>query len=449
MQFESDLDSIVDYNYRGYTTLSCDDYEHKVELIWSEKFIAAVEGMDDSLFAEIVKQTIEVVGDDGISKEFSEQWLVIKTLVSSFTDQHIARLAKDQTDKLLSKIDESNIAEDFQRQVRLLADGGKLGFSILGIMILWITNCLSLDDDDGEESKYTELFEKDLLIHSQLLKRKRNGHLTLVQRGYLARLLTRYSNMHSIISKMYKLNESTMSRLKILGRDPVKLMKQHIVYEHQSQQIPGAAREWIQKIINPPKPPLTLAMIQQQVQMVWGEEIRKRDLKKFSKQDLRFSYKRGSTRPPQAVQPTSTDANALFWARILSEIYEGKLIVNVDEWGFSRMMKTNYSYLPSGGGGAILNDRHKGRCNLILGIFSDGEWIGLIKENTTKAFDYWIYLALMLHIIKQSGVDTTKELVVVQDNFAWHHSVQVKRLSNSEHVLMHFLPSYQPTLAGI
>ena len=104
MQFESDLDSIVDYNYRGYTTLSCDDYEHKVELIWSEKFIAAVEGMDDSLFAEIVKQTIKVVGDDGISKEFSEQWLVIKTLVSSFTDQHIARLAKDQTDKLLWRL---------------------------------------------------------------------------------------------------------------------------------------------------------------------------------------------------------------------------------------------------------------------------------------------------------------------------------------------------------
>ena len=184
------------------------------------------------------------------------------------------------------------------------------------------------------------------------------------------------------------------------------------------QQIPGAAREWIQKII---KPPLTLARIQQQVQMVWGEEIRKRDLKKFIKQDLRFSYKRKSTRPPQAVQLTSTDANALFRARILSEIYEGKLIVNVDEWGFSRMMKTKYSYLPSGGGGAILNDIHKGRCNLILEIFSDGEWIGLIKENTTKAFDYWIYLALMLHIIKQSGVDTTKELVVVQDNFAWYH----------------------------
>ena len=449
MQSESDLDTIVDFNYRGYTTLSCDDYEHKVELIWSDKFIAAVERMDDSLFAEIVKQTIEVVGNDDISKEFSGQWLVIKTLVSSFTDQHIARLAKDQTDKLLSKIDESNIAEIFQRQVRLLADGGKLGFILWDIMITRITNCMSLDDDDGEETKFTELFEKDLLIHAQLLKRKRNGHLTLVQRGYLARLLTRYNNMHSIISKMYKLSESTMSRLKILRRNPVKLMKLHKDYEHQLQQIPGTARKWIQKIINPPKPPLTLAKIQQQVQMTWGEEIRKRDLKKFIKQDLRYSYKRGSARPPQAVQPTSADANALFWARILSEIYEGKLIVNVNEWGFSRMMKSNYSYLPSGGGGAILNDRHKGRCNLILGIFSDGEWIGLIKEDTTKAFDYWLYLALMLHIIKQSGIDTTKELSVMQDNCAWHHSVQVNRLSNSEHMLMHFLPSYQPTLAGV
>ena len=317
-------------------------------------------------------------------------------------------------------------------------------------MILWITNCLSLDDDDGEESTFTELFEKDLLIHSQLLKRKRNGHLTLVQRGYLARLLTRYSSMHFIISKMYKLSENTMSSLIIRGRDPVKLMILHIDYENQLKKIPGAAREWIQKIINPPKPPLTLARIQQQVQMVWGEEIRKNDLKKFIKQDLRFSYKRGSTHLPQAVQLTSIDANALFWARILSEIYECKLIVNVDEWGFSsRMMKTNYSNLPSGGWGAILNDRHKGRWNLIIRIFSDDKWIGLIKENTSEAFDYWIYLALMLHIIKQSEVDTTKVLIVVQENFAGHHSVQVKRLSNSEHVLMHFLPSYQPTLTGI
>ena len=75
--------------------------------------------MDDSLFAEIVKQTIEEVGDDDISKEFLEQWLVIKILVRFSKDQHIALLAKDQTRKLLSKIDESNIAEDYQRQVRL------------------------------------------------------------------------------------------------------------------------------------------------------------------------------------------------------------------------------------------------------------------------------------------------------------------------------------------
>ena len=76
-------------------------------------------------------------------------------------------------------------------------------------------------------------------------------------------------------------------------------------------------------------------------------------------------------------------------------------------------------------------------------------WMGRInQDNITKAFDYWIYLALTLYIIKQSEVNTAKEFIVVQDNLVWHHSVQVKRLSNSEHVLMHFLPSYQSTLAG-
>ena len=94
------------------------------------------------------------------------------------------------------------------------------------------------------------------------------------------------------------------------------------------RKIQGAAREWIQKIINTPP---THARIQQQVQMVWGVEIRKRGFKKLIKQDLRISYKRGSTGSSKIVQLSSTDANALFWARILSEIYGGKLMVNVDE----------------------------------------------------------------------------------------------------------------------
>ena len=113
------------------------------------------------------------------------------------------------------------------------------------------------------------------------------------------------------------------------------------------------------------------------------------------------------------------------------------------------MIKRHYSWLPVGRGGSILNQLHTGRCNLIMSIFSNGEWFGVMKAGTTNSMDYCLFLYVMSRALEASGVNIAKNLTIIQDNFAGHHSKEVKRLVKYEKLRMYFLPSYTPELAGI
>jgi transposase len=265
----------------------------------------------------------------------------------------------------------------------------------------------------------------------------------------LSSLIKRYPDDGDYIRSKCRISKSTYFRLKRRKHVDDFTEENEICEETNKNEISNEAKTWIRKWISPPQPPLTIAKIQKWTKDEINEEVPKSRLKRFIKEECKYSYKKGSGRPRKIRKESHKSSKSLFWSKLLKQIYQGKTIVNIDEWGFSKEVKCNYSWLPRGEGNSILNSTWKGSWNLILAIFSDGEWIAMIKEKSTKGFDYSLFLAILVEFTKQNGVNLSEDLIILQDNASIHHSKKVKRFANSEKLKMYFLPSYCPELAPV
>ena len=152
------------------------------------------------------------------------------------------------------------------------------------------------------------------------------------------------------------------------------------------------------------------------------------NIRKFLINDLRFSYKRGSSRLITSKKKNSVHLWSIFSSRMLFALYEKRLIVNIDESSYNRSVKSNYSWLPIGCSSPILNTNCTGRTTIILGLFSNGHWLWMSVNGTTQAGHFWVFLQLLHKFIEncwEQQADTTK---VVFDNARIHLTDKVKRL---------------------
>ena len=116
---------------------------------------------------------------------------------------------------------------------------------------------------------------------------------------------------------------------------------------------------------------------------------------KFLKEDLRLSYKRGSDRLTLSMNPKLKYQQAIFSCRMIKKLESREIVINVDESSYTRSVKTNYSWLPKGRMKPIVNTIWRGRVNLIFGLCSDGNYIGMLGNGTTKADKFCRFLFLL------------------------------------------------------
>ena len=98
-------------------------------------------------------------------------------------------------------------------------------------------------------------------------------------------------------------------------------------------------------------------------------------IKKYIKEELKFSYKRGCSRPIAWKSQEHVYLQYIFSWRILREIRAETLLINVDESSYNIFTKRNYSWLPIGSSYPILNDKWIGRTSIIFGLVSNGDWL--------------------------------------------------------------------------
>ena len=110
---------------------------------------------------------------------------------------------------------------------------------------------------------------------------------------------------------------------------------------------------------------------------------------------MRYSFKRGTDRNVRAKSTVSVYQQSIFSAKLLSEIYDDTLIINIDENSFSRSVKSNYSWLPIRQSSDIINVSSQGRISLTWGLMINGHWIWLMSQDTTTIQEFCVFLHIL------------------------------------------------------
>ena len=180
-----------------------------------------------------------------------------------------------------------------------------------------------------------------------------------------------------------------------------------------------------------------------------GQTPTRKSIIDFLKAELKYRYKRGSSRSVLSREKKLKYMQAIFGCKMLEAIYRKQYLINVDEASYSKSVKTAYSWLPCGKSNPIVNMRFQGSANVIFAFWVDGEWMWLISSETTTAIKFVRFMILLQKFIELViWVDPTS-IRVWLDNAPLHLSRKVKRAAHSLNLPLHFLPPYSPCLAPV
>ena len=116
---------------------------------------------------------------------------------------------------------------------------------------------------------------------------------------------------------------------------------------------------------------------------------------------------------------------------------------------FNRDLKFSYSWLPKGKTGKIINKNTTGRCTLIASIFSDGNFLCMIVEDTVKTKEFIKFLQILRHALKATMLTTSENIWITLDNAPVHTSHESLNAIKSLDANTYFLHPHSPDLASV
>ena len=167
------------------------------------------------------------------------------------------------------------------------------------------------------------------------------------------------------------------------------------------------------------------------------------------KKELRWSYKKGCSKPQKYKTKAIQVSKALFCVDQANLMKDRRLIINIDESSFDRSMKREYRWLLIGRSSALLNQNITEKLRLILGVSNRGSWFALVKESTMNSKWFWIYLKLIEKVFGDQINEWLAMPFIIIDNVPIHTSKLTKKKTDSLSFGIKYLPSYWPEVAPV
>ena len=192
---------------------------------------------------------------------------------------------------------------------------------------------------------------------------------------------------------------------------------------------------------------LQLTIFRAKLRENFGRIPSRRTKIKFLSKELKYSFKKGSSRSVMSKNLQLEYIQTIFAWRILEFITKGDYIINVDEASFSKSVQQKYSWIPRGIGSAIINQNWVGSAIVIFGLWIDGNWMCCVYNNTTTARRFSQFLMILQKFWTiVIGIDP-KALKVTLDNAAVHLAHKTKSVAVHLDLIIYSLPQYSPSLA--
>ena len=282
-----------------------------------------------------------------------------------------------------------------------------------------------------------------------MIRWKKGQHLTQEHRAYILRTLNQHPNEWSMLQRLFKLSKSTIRRLQkeceaVHQKEESKLMKSYGDYKLTSY-----AKSLVKDYIRPPTFPVTIGKLQSAIHSKMGEKYSIHLLRKFIRNELKYRFKKGSSRPPKYMSRRIQLVKALFWTELLSLLYRTEVVINVDESSFERSIKRQYSWLPKGKSSAIINDRLRGKASLILATWSNGKWFAMAIVGTVDSVKFCVFMRFLEFVIKSEQDYLSKLPTIIVDNAKTHTSKITKEVLSKLVFKTRYLAPYWPEVASV
>ena len=170
-------------------------------------------------------------------------------------------------------------------------------------------------------------------------------------------------------------------------------------------------------------------------------------IRNYLKNDMKYSFKRGSSRNVRVKSTSSVFPQAIFSTKLMTRILEDILVINIDESSYGRSIKNNYSWLPKSQSSGIINSMWTGRLTLVWALASNGSWMCMMNNKTTTTEDFWIFIFILRSYLNKCHKQSSRLVTVTVDNASIHLTKQTKSLWTSLCIEMLGLPQYWPHLA--
>ena len=195
---------------------------------------------------------------------------------------------------------------------------------------------------------------------------------------------------------------------------------------------------------------LLLMKFKAKFKKVSGRAPSDRVIHNYLKEELGYSYKRGSARPLQSSDPKLKYLQAIFSWRILEQILDDRLVINIDESSYFRSIKANYSWLQKGKRKSIINSIWRWSVNMIFGLWTNGNWIGTLSSTTTtKSIDFCRFLLIVHKFVMLCLSQNVEDVTVTLDNARIHLTWKAQRVAHMLVMKVMWLPPYSPSLAPV
>ena len=190
--------------------------------------------------------------------------------------------------------------------------------------------------DSNEDSSINQLicnskyfrFKHNLLRHN-----KKYSRYTILQKKLIYK---DYWDNKSVkeISHTYNVPASTIYKIVKNCKKNSDHLNNEIKIVLNSKTMELDEYRFVKEYVQPPQIPLTIETINNKLNHNFGVRNRKRDIKKYLKDSLNYSYKKGGATTYSGANERSKYLQSIFSSRVLTEILNDKLIINIDEWVF-------------------------------------------------------------------------------------------------------------------
>ena len=180
-------------------------------------------------------------------------------------------------------------------------------------------------------------------IHELLLKRKKGQHLTEDEILFIDRQLQRSPSSLKLMQRRYWLFRAKIRRISKKTKFDKQSKEWNPIQLGNHKTLSENAKKAIRNYLYPPWEPRSIAVVQCIIESELNKTYSKHRIRNFITGEMKYTYKKGSSRPPVYSSKRTQLIKAVFCTELLSLVAKGRVIINLDESSFDRTIRRQFS----------------------------------------------------------------------------------------------------------